>query len=200
MYLLRQLTAAWIQVVNGIQNRGGEPEESISDLLHFLPEYQAAGYEAKVLLRLDPNGQLAFKGDRDDLFQLQAALALDEDDHGVARSKITIGPPDFLSAGPLYEAFLDTLADTETALRIASQLGLPGQEFAIGQFLAFRALQPLMLPGLSRETREARHRPDHAPRTLNGLLQHVVLQADFTVDLAADPMVRIDSQPGGAIY
>ena len=171
MYVLRQLTAAWIQVVNRIQNRGGEPEEPISDLLHFLPEYQAAGYEAKVLLRLDPNGQLAFKGDRDDLFQLQAALTLDEDDHGVARSKITIGPPDFLSAGPLYEAFLDTLANTDTALRIASQLGLPGQEFAIRQFLLRR--DPALDASLVFRVKHGKRDTDlitlHG--TLNGLFQ-----------------------------
>ena len=201
LYLLRQLTAAWIQVVNRIQNRVGEPEEPILDLLHFLPEYQAAGYEAKVLLRLDPNGQLAFKGDRDDLFQLQAALTLDEDDHGVARSKITIGPPDFLSAGPLYEAFLDTLVDTDTALRIASQLGLPGQEFAIREFLHSARSSPLDAPLVFR-VKHGKRDTDlitlHG--TLSGLLQHVVLQADFTVDLAADPMVRIDSGSLAVLY
>ena len=201
MYLLRQLTAAWIQVVNGIQNRGGEPEEPISDLLHFLPEYQAAGYEAKVLLRLDPNGQLAFKGDRDDLFQLQAALTLDEDDHGVARSKITIGPPDFLSAGPLYEAFLDTLADTETALRIASQLGLPGQEFAIGQFLRSARSSPLdASPGLSRETREARHRPDHPPRDVERIAPTRGPPGGFHCRSGGRPKVRIDSGSLAVLY
>ena len=145
MYLLRQLTAAWIQVVNGIQNRGGEPEESISDLLHFLPECQAAGYEAKVLLRLDPNGQLAFKGDRDDLFQLQAALTLDEDDHG--GDKITIGPPVRVRSANL----LDTLADRNRAAdRLAT--GLPGRN-AIGRFCVPR-VPPGCSPGCVKHGRD----------------------------------------------
>jgi hypothetical protein len=192
LFTLRRLTDAWIEATNGIRNLSALPEntEPVSESL--TPEYNTAGFNARVLLRLDPEGRLAPKGERDDLFLLQAGLRVEEDDHEIARSSITLGPPDFLGGGSLYEAFLDCLEEPDPVQTLASQLGLKGREAAVLSFIRSARSSQLEAPLVFR----VKHgKPDtdvitlHG--TLNALLQHVVLEAKFDVEMPDPPKVHL---------
>ena len=201
LYLLRQLTSAWIQATNGVRNhtQPGGANGVAADAL--LPDYDTADFSSKVLLRLDSAGQLARKGDQEDLFLLQAALRINEDERRVARSRISIGPPDFLGGGALYDAFLDSLEEPEPALRMASQLGLKGQEFAIRSFIRSARSKSFDAPLVFR-VKHGKHDTDvitlHG--TLNTLLQHVVLRAEFDVEAGENPTVNLRSGTLDVLY
>jgi len=192
LFTLRRLTDAWLEATNGIRGFPQIPEnrEPVSESL--TPEYNTAGFNARVLLRLDPKGNLARKGERDDLFLLQAGMRIEEDDHEVARSTITLGPPDFLCGGDLYDAFLDCLEESDPARTMASQLGLKGQEAAVLSFIRSARSRQVDAPLVFR----VKHgKPDTDVITLHGtlntLLQYVVLEAKFDVEKLDPPEVRL---------
>jgi hypothetical protein len=187
LFILRKVTDAWIQMTNAVQDRNEEQKEPSPAVQPLLPEYEISGFSGHLLIRLNPQGQLAWKGQREDLFTLDASVAIEEDENGVVRSTVVIGPPDFLSAGPLYHAFLGCLMEEDAARCIADELGIKGQSQAIRDYLSSARSNDRDAPLVFRVKRGKRDTDlitIHG--TLNGLLQHVVLKGEFVVD-TSDP-------------
>lgn len=201
LYVLRQLCAAWVGAVNKLDGRGESaavPDPLIDAFEHA---YDIASFEADVKLRLDENGQLARKGDGDDLFLLTANLRLNEDESGVPSSRIVIAPPDFLTAGPLYDKFLDTLEEDENAADLADELGLRNSGPAVRDFVRSARQSKTDAPLVFR-VQQGKRDTDlitlHG--VLNGMLQHVVLEAEFEVQTGDDPQVSLHRRSLQALY
>ena len=211
--VLRQLATAWVEAVNHLQSRGTSPAE----LDDTAPTYGLSGYKARVVLRLTPDGDIADK-DGDDPFQLLATMSIAEE-KGVVRSRIAIGPPDFLVAGTLHDAFLDALLLDEAVTRLTKELGLgPEAVPDVAAWLrsgwkegalVFRVKRGRDISqGADRETpREMADKSkdrDTEMVVLQGAFRdmrpHLVLKFDCRVDTSADPPIHLFAETIRVLY
>jgi hypothetical protein len=75
--------------------------------------YKVKDFIADVTLRLKEDGTLAWDYDKDDPFQMQLHLSIQQQE-GQPMVQIKTFPPDFLTGGALYQKFLDAVFDNDT--------------------------------------------------------------------------------------
>ncbi len=192
LFVLGVLASAWAEALNRIEHR--LPTSTPAQQPLDGQPLTISGYRADVRLLVDPSGRLVRKQGQPEAFQLRGVLEAVEDAAGVARTSITVEPPDFLVDGALYQAFLDEIGTPAAARRIATQLGLPGHLAAVQDWVASArrslASGPLVF-------RIRRGRQDTNLVTGHGLLLgrsvHLVLRGAFTVDAEADA-VRLNPE------
>ncbi len=85
--------------------------------------YTIRDYQARIVLRLKPDGTLAATH-ADDPFQLELQLSIVPRSHGVT-AMVSLGPPDFLIAGGLHQAFLTEVRAAINHRELAARLGVP---------------------------------------------------------------------------
>jgi hypothetical protein len=146
--LLAGLITAYCDAVNGAGGRAGAAATA----------YEIEDFRARVELRLKPDGSLA-EAHADQPFQLRASLTFAEDERG-ARSRIVIGPPDFLAHGPVHDALVDALDVEPVWRRLAGQLRGGVVEATPERVAAFLAAARRKQPLVFRCGRGADHDTD----------------------------------------
>ncbi|MFC1822084.1 hypothetical protein ACFL9T_05205 [Thermodesulfobacteriota bacterium] len=176
--ILRLVVQAYISAVNSIQSN---PPKVTSLLEPLVTNYGISGYQAKVLLRLKPNGELAID-DEDDPFQLLMHISLSPEKISV-KARVTIGPPDFIISGPLHEAFISSLQEESALEEIGRLLGYSKDE--IKDYLSRVGTRS----SIFRTKRERRSDTDILvfPGMLSGRITLSILRGRFEVHAADDP-------------
>jgi hypothetical protein len=149
--------------------------ESASALRQFVPDFEVKDYQARVLLRLRADGSIAMD-DEHDPFQLLLTIGISVAS-GVPRSRIAIGPPDFLVSGALHAAFIATLGAEGAFNESAELLGVQSAEdrAALNAFLESSSPSALVF----RVQRWNDHDSDLI--VYGGSQECLVVRADFQV-------------------
>lgn len=116
-HILKTIIKAYSDAFSQVRMR----ETSQSKLLLALAGgYEVLDFQARVVLRLRPDGSIASDNKQDPFQLLMLVRMIRERDKMKAR--VAIGPPDFLVSGALYAAFLEALQQKEALAEITSQL------------------------------------------------------------------------------
>lgn len=115
--MLRLLTEAYISAQYGARP---EPAPLSAILQPLQSDYEISDYQAKVLLRLTPDGEIA-REHSDDPFQLLMNVVLTSEATHV-RARVSVGPPDFVISGPLHQAFVESLREEKALDELSSLL------------------------------------------------------------------------------
>jgi hypothetical protein len=102
--ILDRICEAWSEVWNETAVATFAPR---SLLQAFLPGFSVADFAGSVQLRLNADGTIATTNDQD-TFQLLLEVQVSAP-NGAPRSRICVGPPDFLVSGQLHSSFLAAL-------------------------------------------------------------------------------------------
>ena len=161
---------------------GAQVEPIDERLKRIVPSYEVKEYSAVLSLCVDGQGQLA-SGDETQTLSVSLNLMV-RSELGAPVARIAPGPPDFLVAGALRDAFITQLQANPTA-RLLKALGMQSDEWssfldsASERTVVFRIersgdsdVDVIVLPGIWREQ----------PRTL-------ILRAGANVDVKAQPIV-----------
>lgn len=178
--ILNAVVAAW---ESGRQLLAQRPvNDPLSELV---PDFQITSYRADVTLRLKPDGRLAEKR-RDDTFRLSMAVKSEGED-----LRVTVGAPDFLVEGELYQLLLDQLRDENATAQLFRQSRLDKtREGAFRDFL--RASPPVIFraskeDGVDTEVFVFRGDWDGQPKALAASLRVRVSRQGESIVVKANP-------------
>jgi hypothetical protein len=186
--IFHSICDAWARAYNETAASSGE----------FLPGYEVQDYRGSILLRLKPDGAVA-RNDDDDPFQLLLTIRIRTQD-GVPRSRIAVGPPDFLAAGALRDSFLVALNGPGAFDELAAQLNthdndgqLRLRSFVLAAFpsaLVFRVKRMTSDGGADRDTDAIIY-----SGAIEGREASLAVRADFIVSGGAAGR-RVEYVPG----
>ncbi|HEX7312731.1 MAG TPA: hypothetical protein VF297_02360 [Pyrinomonadaceae bacterium] len=152
--------------------------------------YRIAGYGATLKMRLKADGTLAQKKEEEQ-FQLAVEMKLTTGETPTA--SVTLAPPDFLIAGPLYDAFFSELEAPAGYEAIARAGNIPVSE--VRKFLA--AARPGS--AIFRVSRGSDSDTDIlvlTGGTLSGGPATLIVEAEFAVNVKdGPPTVRLKNRP-----
>jgi hypothetical protein len=176
--ILLTIIEAYSEAVNGVRMDRPAPGLLVSALAG---QYDVSDFQARVLLRLKPDGTLASE-DRDDPFQLMMLVRMIEEGENL-KARVAVGPPDFLVSGALYQAFLEELGRKEALEEIAQNLALPVEE--VGRLLRVFGKSGVIF----RTKREGILDTDvlALPKSASGSRAILMILGRFTVETAKDP-------------
>jgi hypothetical protein len=192
--ILERLCEGW----TGVWNETAVATYAPSSLLDaFHPGFSVEDYTGSVQLRLNADGTVATSNGQD-TFQLLLKVQVSAP-NGVPRSRISVGPPDFLVSGQLHSSFLAALHGEKGFSETAALLGVndPEEQVQLSSFLL--ACLPSAL--VFRVTRGKPSQGKHRDLDLviysgdwNGEPASLVLSAEFLA--SSDPQVPADYVAG----
>jgi hypothetical protein len=113
--ILTKLLQAYVDSSNALV-----PTDAADDTpLPLQQSYRIPSYDVTLKLRLKADGTLAQK-EKEEQFQLAADVTLSAD--AIPSAMVTLGPPDFLVSGPLYDAFFSELQTPAAVEAIADAM------------------------------------------------------------------------------
>jgi hypothetical protein len=176
--ILFTIIEAYSEAVNGVRMDRPAPDLLVSALAG---RYDVSDFQARVLLRLKPDGTLASEN-KDDPFQLMMLVRMIEEGENL-KARVAVGPPDFLVSGVLYQAFLEELRRKEALEEIAQNLALPVEE--VGLLLRVFGKSGVIF----RTKREGILDTDVLvlPKSASGSRATLMILGRFTVETTKDP-------------
>lgn len=183
--IFHRVCESWTEAYNEASVGAEPPPEGLA------PAYSVEDYLATVQLRLRPDGMLAHDDDEDP-FQLLLTMSISVV-NGVPRSRVGIGPPDFLVSGPLFSSFLVALTSEEALDDATELLGIDNDEdrTRLRTFL-LAALPKALVFRVKRKARDGSDRDSDlvvSAEQWNGVAATLVICADF--DVRGEPDVQV---------
>jgi hypothetical protein len=177
-HILKTIIKAYSDAFSQVR-MGGRSQSKL--LLALAGGYEVLDFQARVVLRLRPDGSIANDNNQDPFQLLMLVRMIQEQEKMKAR--IAIGPPDFLVSGALYAAFLEALQQREALAEIVKLLHSSPEEVRslLRTFAKFGVIfrikreddgdtDILVLPGVD-----------------SGKSAALMLRGKFVVDAAKDP-------------
>jgi hypothetical protein len=177
-HILKTIIKAYSEALSQVR-MGGTNQSKL--LLALVGEYEVLDFQARVVLRLRPDGSIA-SDNKQDPFQLLMLVWMIQEQEKM-KTRVAIGPPDFLVSGALYEAFLEALQQKEALTEIATLLNSSSEE--VNSLLRAFAKSGVIF----RIKREDDGDTDILvlPGVDSGKNAALMLRGKFVVDAAKDP-------------